>query len=81
MPTRRNSPDGASLALANTAGHEFNPASASGAPGFTSFRYLQTNVYSRPLKRISDKLTYVDQTDFGTQDNATLQNKNANGTA
>ncbi len=59
--------DGASLAIANTAGQEFNQASASGAnPGVTSFRYLQTNVYSRPLKRISDNLTYVYQTDFGT---------------
>ncbi len=63
--------DGSSIALANTVGNEPN------ATGSTSFRYLQTNVYSRPLKQISDKLTYVAQSDFGTQDNATLQNKNA----
>lgn len=33
-------------------------------------RYLQTAVYSRPLKRISDRLTYVAQSDFGFQNDA-----------
>jgi hypothetical protein len=69
--------DGSSIALANTIGDE--PTANTGANGSsqTSFRYLQTNVYSRPLKQISDKLTYVAQSDFGTQDGATLQGKNA----
>jgi hypothetical protein len=58
--------DGASLAIANTAGDELNQAS-----NFT-FRYLQTNVYSRPLKRISENLNYVAQSDFGYQNNALL---------
>jgi len=33
---------------------------------------LQTIAYSRPLKRISDRLTYVAQSDFGFQNNAIL---------
>jgi hypothetical protein len=64
--------DGGALAIANTIGNEPNFY----APD-TSFRYLQTNVYSRPLKSISDKLNYVVQSDFGTQDRATIQGKNA----
>ena len=35
-----------------------------------SFRYLQTNVYTLPLKDISDKLTYVGQIDFAYQADA-----------
>ncbi len=63
--------DGAALAIANTIGNEPNQqTSAAGA--VTSFRYLQTNVYSRPLKGISDKLNYVAQSDFGYQSNALL---------
>ena len=61
--------DGASLALANTIGQEPKQTLT---PPETSFRYLQTNVYSRPLKGISDKLNYVAQSDFGYQSNALL---------
>ncbi len=60
--------DGASLALANTAGQE--PNQNYGVNGSTSFRYLQTNVYSRPLKQINENLTYVAQSDFGYQNKA-----------
>ncbi|HEX3727628.1 MAG TPA: outer membrane beta-barrel protein [Pirellulales bacterium] len=67
--------DGASFAVANTVGNEPNAQFLTN--GGTSFRYLQTNVYSRPLKRISDRLTYVAQSDFGTQDDATTAGKNA----
>jgi hypothetical protein len=59
--------DGASLAYAQTLGQEPNQA----APQ-TSFRYLQTIAYSRPLKQISERLTYVAQSDFGFQNNAIL---------
>jgi hypothetical protein len=59
--------DGASLAFATTMGQE--PTQAAPA---TSFRYLQTIAYSRPLKQISDRLTYVAQSDFGFQNNAIL---------
>lgn len=34
-------------------------------------RYFQTLVYTRPLKKISEKLTYIIQSDFGTQAGAT----------
>jgi hypothetical protein len=40
-------------------------------------RYLQTLVYTRPLKKLSDKLTYVIQSDFGQQGGATLTGKTA----
>ena len=61
--------DGGALALANTIGNEPN-ANASSSQSSTSFRYLQTNVYSRPLKSISDKLNWVAQSDYGYQSNA-----------
>ena len=67
--------DGASLAIANTAGNE--PNQQFGINGGTSFRYLQTNVYSRPLKRISDRLTWVIQSDQGFQDHALLDGHHA----
>ena len=57
--------DGASLAFANTAGQRTQPELLNN--GSTSFRYLQTNVYSRPLKQINENLTYVAQSDFGTR--------------
>ena len=60
-----NFSDGASLAISNTAGQE--PNQNYGTNGSTSFRYLQTNVYSRPLKQINENLTYVAQSDFGYQ--------------
>ena len=40
-----------------------------------SSRYYQSLVYSKP---INDKVTYVGQTDFGTQDNAMLDGRRAN---
>jgi hypothetical protein len=40
-------------------------------------RYFQTLVYTRPLAKISDKLTYVAQSDFGVQGGATLTGKTA----
>jgi hypothetical protein len=40
-------------------------------------RYFQTLVYTRPLKQISDKLTYIIQSDFGVQGGATLTGKTA----
>ncbi len=42
-----------------------------------SMRYLQTNVYSRPLSRISSKLNYVYQTDFGYQTQALVNDRSA----
>ena len=42
-----------------------------------SFRFLQTNVYSRPLTRISSKLNYVAQSDWGYQTRALLNDKTA----
>jgi hypothetical protein len=70
--------DGGNLAIANTIGQEPNGQQVAGeARGVTSFRYLQTNVYSRPLKRISDNLNYVAQSDFGTQSNALANGKDA----
>ena len=54
------------MAFANTVGNEPNQS----AHRPTSFRYLQTIVYSRPLKRISERLTYVAQSDFGYQNDA-----------
>jgi hypothetical protein len=57
--------DESSLALAWTAGNEPTIAPAVQP---TSFRFLQTAVYSRPLKQINERLTYVAQSDFGTQD-------------
>jgi hypothetical protein len=42
-----------------------------------SIRFLQTNVYSRPLTRISSKLNYVYQTDFGYQTQALVNDRDA----
>ena len=53
-----------SLSIQNIAGNELNQNND------FSFRYLQTNVYTLPLKKISDKLTYVGQVDFGYQADA-----------
>jgi hypothetical protein len=66
--------DGASLGMAFTFGNE---PTLAGAAVPTSFRYLQTIAYSRPLNRISDRLTYVAQSDFGMQDDYTAVNTNA----
>lgn len=62
-----------SLALVQVYSHEptQNPAVA-----FTQ-RYFQTLVYTRPLKKINDKLTYIIQSDFGTQGQATMTGKTA----
>jgi len=57
--------NGASLAYAAVATNE---AVLSG-PALRQ-RYLQTVAYSRPLKRISERLTYVAQSDFGFQNDA-----------
>jgi hypothetical protein len=56
--------DKSSIAYVGLWSNEFNNVFLGTAPQFSS-RYLQTLVYSRP---IGDKLTYVAQTDFGTQD-------------
>ena len=61
--------------MANTAGQEPNQNYLNN--GSTSFRYLQTNVYSRPLKQINENLTYVAQSDFGYQNNALLNGHHA----
>lgn len=59
-----NFQDGAALAYSGTLGNEPNQV------GDFSTRYVQTLVYSRPLESISDRLTYVGQTDFGYQNDA-----------
>ncbi len=59
-----NFSDGASLAITCVASNE--PV----ASGAFRNRYLQTNVYSRPLSRVSDRLNYVAQSDFGYQNDA-----------
>jgi Putative beta-barrel porin-2, OmpL-like. bbp2 len=64
-----NFSDGAALAYSGTTGNEPNQSGVNG--GFT-YRYVQTLVYSRPLARISDRLNYVAQTDFGFQNDATV---------
>ncbi|MBI3836581.1 MAG: porin [Planctomycetia bacterium] len=63
--------DGSSLNIDNIAGNELNQNHN------FSFRYLQTNVYSRPLKQISDKLTWVGQIDFAYQANALVSGHQA----
>ncbi|HEX7447021.1 MAG TPA: outer membrane beta-barrel protein [Pirellulales bacterium] len=62
-----------SLAFVQVYSHE--PTQNAARP-FTQ-RYFQTLVYSRPLKKISDKLTYIIQSDFGVQGEATLTGKTA----
>lgn len=56
--------DGASLAAAFVFTNE--PTLS----GVFRQRYLQTLAYSRPLNRISERLTYVAQSDFGFQNDA-----------
>ncbi len=63
--------DGAALASAVTLGNEQVQS------GAFRQRYLATNVYSRPLKQISDRLNYVVQSDFGWQNDALLSGKDA----
>lgn len=62
-----------SLAFVQVYSHE--PTQNAARP-FTQ-RYFQTLVYTRPLKQISDKLTYVAQSDFGVQGQATMTGKTA----
>lgn len=45
-------------------------------PNFSP-RYLQTFVYSRPLKQINENLTWIFQTDFGAQSEALASGKSA----
>jgi len=59
--------DGASFAGAWTIGNEPNTFGVNNVGATFSQRFLQTLVYSRPLNRISDRLTYVAQSDFGYQ--------------
>lgn len=66
-----NFSDGASLAITGVAGNE--PTLAFG----NQPRYLQTNVYSRPLVNISERLNYVAQSDFGYQQNGALDGSTA----
>jgi hypothetical protein len=63
--------DGASFAGAWTLGNEQTQS------GTFRLRYLQTLVYSRPLKRVSDRLNYVAQSDFGWQNDALLSGHDA----
>jgi hypothetical protein len=62
-----------SLAFVQVVSHE--PTQNALLP-FTE-RYFQTLVYTRPLKRISENLTYICQSDFGTQAGATSTGKTA----
>jgi len=66
-----NFSDGASLAIVSVASSELTQSST------WRQRYLQTNVYSRPLKNISERLNYVAQSDFGYQNDALLNGKDA----
>ena len=52
----------------------FSPGEPNAANNFTS-RYYQSLVYS---KQLNDKLSYVGQSDFGTQSNATINGSRAN---
>lgn len=67
--------DDAALALAWTLGNE--PTQNFGVNGATSFRFLQTAAYSRPLNCINERLTYVAQSDFGYQNNALVNGGDA----
>jgi hypothetical protein len=66
-----NFSDGSALAYSGTLGNEPNQA------GGFSTRYVQTLVYSRTLESISDRLSYVGQTDFGTQNDALANGRDA----
>jgi hypothetical protein len=74
--------DKSSLAIVQVFSNEPNQMNNvnTGVPGNNnahSFRFLQTNVYSRPLTRISEKLNYVAQSDWGYQTRALLNDKTA----
>lgn len=71
-----NFSDGSSLAYSGTSGNEPNQNALPGANPF-SYRYVQTLVYSRTLSSISDRLSYVGQTDFGFQNDATFNGRDA----
>jgi hypothetical protein len=62
-----------SLAYVQVYSHE---PTQNAANAFTQ-RYFQTLVYTRPLAKISDKLTYIAQSDFGVQGQATATGKTA----
>jgi hypothetical protein len=62
-----------SLALVQVYSHE---PTANAAQLFSQ-RYFQTLVYTRPLKKLSDKLTWILQSDFGVQGQATTTGKTA----
>ncbi len=64
-----NFSDGGSFAGAWTIGNEPNTFNALNQGVTFSNRFLQTLVYSRPLTSISDRLTYVAQSDLGYQNN------------
>jgi hypothetical protein len=67
-----NFSDGASLAWTSVVGNEPTLSTATNRP-----RYLQTVVYSRPLSRISERLNYVAQSDFGYQQNGDVDGSRA----
>jgi hypothetical protein len=69
---------GDSISFVQVYSPEPNLTPNSGFPFRPNFspRYLQTFVYQRPLRAISEDLTWVFQTDFGTQTNA-LANGNS----
>jgi hypothetical protein len=74
--------DKSSLAIVQVLSNEPNQmnnvnTSLPGTNNAHSFRFLQTNVYSRPLTRISEKLNYVAQSDWGYQTRALLNDKTA----
>jgi hypothetical protein len=66
-----NFSDGGALAIAAVASNELTQNAV------YRNRYLQTNVYSRPLAGISDRLNYVIQSDFGYQNDALLNGRDA----
>ena len=70
---------GDSLAFVQVYSPEPNLTPNSGFPFRPNFspRYLQTLVYSRPLRNINEDLTLVLQTDFGTQENALATGESA----
>lgn len=59
--------NGDSFSFVQVVSHE---PTRNAAKPFTE-RYFQTAVYTRPLKKISEKLTYIIQSDFGVQGDAT----------
>jgi hypothetical protein len=66
-----NFSDGGALAIAAVASNELTQNVV------YRNRYVQTNVYSRPLASISDRLNYVIQSDFGYQNDALLNGRDA----